>query len=266
MTGVATARLPPGACRPVFTLDTQNGTDEIACLVERGGWEAVERPLPQYFFRYALKHPGLVLDVGANTGFYTLLAVSAAAGNAVVAFEPLPSVLELLHRNVCDNGVHERVRLIRCAISDRNGRADLLIPIADHGLVETSASLVRDFKPAHSETLPVLSRTLDRVTFRPSLIRRRVTIIKVDVEGHEAAVLAGARWTIARHRPVIFIEVLPRADVAALTGFLHRRRYADVRLLPDGPPLVRDYVAFDPGSWNHALVPREGLFDFLATS
>ncbi len=261
---LATATLPSAASRRSFTMGRHDGTDQVACLLGREGWEAVERPLPTYLFREALRSPGLILDVGANTGFYTLLAASASASNHVVAFEPMPDILELLHRNVGANALREQVRLIRCAIGDRNGDADLFIPLQDHGLIETSASLMPDFKSDHSGSLRVLLRTLDRVVFRPSLIRRRVSLIKIDVEGHEAAVLAGARWTIARHRPLIFIEVTSKTDVDALNGFARSKRYVDVRLDADGPLTVRDDIAFDHGAWNHALVPRERLGEFLA--
>ena len=262
---LATASLPIGSNRPSFTLRTCNETDQIASSVRRAGWESVETPLPRFLYRVARRTSGLVIDVGANTGFYTLLAASASARNRVLAFEPVPSILELLHRNVRDNELQERVRLIRCALSDRNGMSNLFIPAQDHGLVETSASLHSDFKQQRqATTIPVLLRTLDRVLLRPSLVAQRVTLIKIDVEGHEASVIAGARWTIRRHRPVIFVEVLQGADTAGLTAFLRRSRYADVRLYPDRPPVVKDHVAFDEAGWNHALVPQQELFGFLA--
>ncbi len=260
---MATAVLPPDSAVASFTLDTQDGRDQIAVIMDRSGWESVERPLPHYLYRTAHRSPGLAIDVGANTGFYTLLAASASSANRVLAFEPVPSILDILHRNVQANGLGDRVRLIRCAISDRNGHADLHLPSDEHGLIETSASLSTDFKDAHAGRLDVLLRTVDRVMFRPSLVTQPVRLIKIDVEGHDAAVIAGARWTIRRHRPVIFIEVLQGANMGALTRFIRANRYEDVRLAPDRPPVVHDHVAFDPDGWNHALVPAEQVREFL---
>ena len=259
----ATAVLPAEADRGRFTLRTHGGRDQIARSVAEAGWTEFERPLPELFFRAVRRSTGLVVDVGANTGLYTLLAVAASSRNRVVAFEPVPEVFEFLRRNVEDNDVAERVRLIRCAAGDRNGRADLYLPAGGHGLVETSASLRPDFASSHADRLEVPTRTLDRVLFRPSLVGRRVSVIKIDAEGHDAAVIAGASRTIRWCRPVIFVEVLPRADLARLTDFVRRRRYADVRLSPARPPMVGDCVDYAPASWNHALVPREKLFDFL---
>ena len=255
--------LPHGAClTPRLAL--RHGRDQVASAVAQGGWEAFERPLPAVFYRAAASWPGLVLDVGANTGFYTLLAAAAHRRNRVLAFEPVPEVLALLDENVRASAVQDRVRLIRCAVSDGNGGGVLYLPDADHGLVETSASLRADFKARHAGTIPVLRRTLDRVLFRPSLVMRRVSLIKIDVEGCEAPVLRGAHWTIMRHRPIVFVEVLFNADLAALDAFLVRHRYGAVRLRSDGTHGVGGEIVQDDQALNQALVPRERLDDFMS--
>ncbi len=254
---------PPGAHLPSLALARQDGRDQTAQAIARDGWESFERPLPSTLYRAAQKWPGLFLDVGANTGLFTLIALAAHARNHVVAFEPLPDILEALNGNIYANQLQHRVRLIRCALSDSNGAAPLYVPSAEHGWIETSASLRADFKPSHSAVLEVLQRTLDRVLFRPSLAMKRVSVIKIDVEGHEARVLAGARWTIARHRPIVFVEVLRHADLAALSRFVDRHRYVDVRLRVDGPPPASSAVSFDDDALNHAFVPVEKLQDFL---
>lgn len=252
-----TIPLPATGFMTAVRLDRAGGRDQVAEKARREGWAAFERPLPEVFYRAAQAVPGLVLDVGANTGFYSLLAVAAHPRNQVLAFEPLPAVRRILQGNIDRNRLGPRITALGCAIGDRNGEAALYIPSQEHGLVETSASLRSDFKEAHSAILPVASRRLDRVLLRPSWFLRRVTIIKVDVEGCEAAVLAGAERTVARHRPILFIEVLPRADLAALSAFLRRHRYGDVVLPPDAPAELRSEIGFVPDAWNHALVPLE---------
>ena len=174
----------------------------------------------------------------------------------------MADILELLRRNLADNDLVDRVRLIRCAAGERNGEQDLYVPSPAHRLIETSASLLGSFKGEHSSTERVLVRTLDRILFRPSLIGRRVTMVKIDVEGHEAAVIAGARWTVRRHRPIVFAEVLPHADFDALNRFLDLNRYVDVRLGPERAPEIASRVSFDPDGWNHALVPVDRVASF----
>ncbi len=262
-TDQAFATLPADAFAPGFFMDRLADRDQVANMMGRDGWEAFERPLPHYLFRTALAAPGLIIDIGANTGFYSLLAACASAGNRVLACEPVPAILDILERNIRENQLQDRIRVVQFAIGDRNGSADLYIPSQEHGLIETSASLRYDFKQDHSGRVPVSVRTLDRVLFRPSLMFRRVTLIKIDVEGHEAAVIAGAYRTIRRHRPIVFIEILPSADFDALNRFIRQNRYADVRLLPDSSPVVGQQVTFDPVSWNHALVPQEQVGGFI---
>lgn len=259
----AHAALPPEACLRSFVLHRQDNCDQIALQMDRFGWRSVEDPLPAHIFRIAHRTPGLIIDVGANTGFYTMLAAAASARNRILAFEPVPEIIDLLHRNVLANGLQDRIRLIRCALSNRNGSGTLHMPTDEHGLIETSASLEADFKATHAVPLTVLCRTLDRVMARPALFRQRVRLIKIDAEGHDAAVLEGARWTIWRDRPIIFVEIMPAADMDAVTAFLRRHRYRDVPLRPGIGLQAADEVAFDPHAHNHALVPNETLSDFL---
>ncbi len=262
----ATIRLPASAALLSATMALHNGRDLVARQVAQGGWQSFEPPLPRLFLAIASRFPGLVLDVGANTGFYTILAAAAHRRNRVVACEPLPEILEALHQNLRHNGLRHRARLIRCAIGDRNGHAELYIPDSMHGAIETSASLRADFKAVHAGQVSVLQRTLDRIVLRPSLIWRRLTIVKIDVEGCEAQVLSGAHRTIALKRPIIFLEILPRADFVVLNGFLKRHGYAAMVLPPDASPFMEQEVRFHANAWNHAFVPREKQQSFLAAA
>ncbi len=132
--------------------------------------------------------------------------------------------------------------------------------------METSASLEQAFKEAHSEAQSVQTVTLDAFLAVHPCAHERVTLIKMDVEGHEAAVLAGGRQTIARWRPLLFVEVLPPADAAALTRFLVEDNYVDVPLRSDAPLHPEQQVRFHGDSWNHALVPAEAAAQFLLLS
>jgi hypothetical protein len=90
-----------------------------------------------------------------------------------------------------------------------------------------------------------------------------LSVIKVDIEGHEAAFLEGARKTIERYRPVIFCEVLSVAECDRLERFRRSIDYADIRLRPDAA-IIAPRVAFDEAAWNHVLLPRERAADFMA--
>jgi FkbM family methyltransferase len=267
MQAIEAFTLPPDPvtqAERAFVMDTHGGRDQVARLARAGSIDAFEPPMPTLFLRAVRERPGLVIDVGANTGFYALIAAGASPENRVLAFEPDPSVLDDLRRNIALNGFEDRITVQAHALSDRIGKAPLFVPTQEHGLIETSSSLEAAFKEAHSAVHEVEVTTLDTLLggWRDRL--RRVTVIKVDVEGHEAPVLRGAERLIRRWRPLLFVEVLVRADVEALSAFIAAHDYRSIVLRPDGIGAPSRTVAFDPSGWNHAFVPAERAEAFAA--
>jgi FkbM family methyltransferase len=160
---------------------------------------------------------GAFVDIGANTGIYS--AVALRHRRPVVAFEPVPEEAARLRRLVGGRGeVHE------VALSDHDGAETLYVPYAGEQAVTTRSSLVPEADPdlAHRK-LAVRAATLD--SFRLT----DIALIKIDVEGHELAVLRGAAQTLARCRPNLLVEVEePRVAGAlqAVTSFLSSLGYA----------------------------------------
>jgi FkbM family methyltransferase len=133
----------------------------------------------------------VAIDVGANEGIYAYHLSRYA--RSVVAFEPNPRydrALRFLPRNVT-------VRVE--ALSSAPGTLPLHIPASANGELESWATLEATELPlARSIDVPV--RRLDDLELGP------VGFIKMDVEGHEMAVLEGADATIRRDRPVLLVE------------------------------------------------------------
>lgn len=244
-------------------MDALGGRDQIVAMAAQSSWLAFEQPLPAVFHASVARDPGTVIDVGANTGFYACLAFFASPKARVLAFEPYQTVFDVLARNIAANKARGRIEPVPWALSSCRGTASLYVPTQEHGLMETSASLEQAFKEAHSEARSVETVTLDGYLATHPCAQERVTLIKMDVEGHETAVLAGARQTIARWRPLLFIEVLPPADAAALTRFLAEDDYIDVPLRPGAPLQPEEQVRSHGDAWNHALVPAEAAAQFL---
>lgn len=249
--------LPSDAGTRTLRMLECSGRDMVARSVAADGWQGFEPPMPDVFYRACNACGGLVLDVGANSGFYALLAAAARADVRVIAFEPDPNVKPILDRNIDLNRFRRRITPLPTAVSDRAGVCDLFIPRQDHGLVETSSSLESTFKKGHSDVLRVKTDTIDGVVRRLPPGLRDVTIIKIDVEGHEAAVLRGALSTIQECRPLLFVEVLSRADLVWLNAFLRDNSYLEMPLKPTGEQAIGDTVAYDPEAWNHLFVPME---------
>jgi FkbM family methyltransferase len=248
--------MPPGYSSAEFRLYSRGGSDQIARDLFRFGWHGFELPVPDVFAACVRAFDGLVLDVGANTGFYTLVALTASPAASVHAFEPYPPVAHCLDENLRLNDAGDRVRLWLRAVSDHEGQAVLYVPDPGHGLVETSCSLNPEFKERVVDEVPVDVVTLDG--HLDALGRPPVTVVKIDVESLEHRVLAGARELLAGDRPIVFLEVLPSGDPGAIDRIRERHDYVVVRLRPE-VAVVGGRVEFDPDGWNQVLVPSEKL-------
>jgi FkbM family methyltransferase len=201
--------LPSWLGSRVLRMQSCDGRDQVARVVWGRGWDCFERPLPFLFARLA-QRSRTVLDVGANTGFYSLLA--GHAGATVLAFEPIPSIANILEGNLRNNGLLN-VHVFRCAVSNVSGRVRMFLPKADHGLIETGASLNPEFQSDHSAEIDVEVCTVDQVSED-----HQIDLIKIDVESLEEKVLNGAQRTIARCRPIISVEILSDNSVLARWG------------------------------------------------
>jgi FkbM family methyltransferase len=135
-------------------------------------------------------------DVGANRGVFAELMLRHSLD--VVAFEPNPRVAAQLRR-----AFRNAILVEQCALSDRDGQVELLVPIHAEGFAldghaTLSAEIAAQFSDAERVTVP--ARRLD--CFRG----RNVGFIKIDVEGHEMSVLAGGRSLIDEQRPNLLLE------------------------------------------------------------
>ena len=158
--------------------------------------------------RRLIQRSGTFIDIGANIGFYSVLAKRISPQIEVLSFEPVPA---LCHQNrlfhAC-NGLYANIRQI--AVSDTDGRAKLYQPI-EGSADETSASTLTvgswQARKAHRE-LTVETAKLDTLLSNRSM--HGPVTLKIDVEDHEAAVFRGAVETIRKFRPFIVCEILPR--------------------------------------------------------
>ena len=148
----------------------------------------------------------VMVDVGASFGFYTVLAARLVGPTGrVVACEPGPQNQSVLLLNVASNGL-DNVEVQPVAASDTAGVL-LYSPAGANGAVSAF-----DGTPAALATNDlVAARRLDDILAASS----RVDVIKIDVEGAEGRVLAGAELTLRRHRPALFFEFSPPALPAA---------------------------------------------------
>lgn len=168
--------------------------------------------------------PGsIVLDVGANIGAHTVpLAQLVGHRGVVVAFEPQPVLHRILCANLVLNSVPNAITYAM-ALGDREG--ECLIPVLDYSRSDNFGGISMDMV-TEGEAIPLCR--LDGFQLE------RVDFLKLDVEGFESKVLAGAADTIERCRPIMYIEN-DRADQSA--ELIQRCFDLGYRLWWHAPPL-----------------------------
>lgn len=147
---------------------------------------------------------GTFLDVGANRGYYSVVALGGFA--RVVAVEAHPDLAAGLRRTF-----GSAVEVVEKALSDEAGTTTMWIPTSNGRDVDFRGSLQEDANPGFDQ------RRIDVATTRvDDLGLRRPALLKVDVEGHELAVLHGAERTLRQERPALVVESEERHNVGGV--------------------------------------------------
>ncbi|OBF20447.1 methyltransferase [Mycobacterium kubicae] len=165
------------------------------------------------------------VDIGADVGEFSIAMLSAS--RSVVAFEPRPAQARDLAAMFTAVGAPVRVESV--ALSDQPGVTTMRVYESDPGRSTIdSDNVLSDAGGGSVATIEVAVRRLD------DLRLDGVGLIKIDVEGHELAVLRGATETLTRDRPAIVVEAEERhhrnavADITALLGDLGYAGYFDI--------------------------------------
>ena len=226
--GVVEVR-PPEDLAPAVLMHN-DGHDRIASMLYWRGLRGWEPATIRTFLR--LMSPGAaVLDVGANSGLFALLAARRDPSVRVHAIEPVARVFSLLQANVALNGL-ENVTSHRLACADREGAAAVQVPAGEP--VPMMASLLSGWCDGPSTNEAVDCVTVDGMVARHGI--ERPEVIKIDAEGSEDAVLRGARTTLRRHRPFVLAEVLRRRGLGeSVAAVLDDCGYRQFQLGPGGP-------------------------------
>jgi FkbM family methyltransferase len=234
-----------GIARPLYDhfLDLLYGRQGLARVVN--GEKAIRiRPAHRYlradleaqvvhFLKSAIHGGEIVLEVGANIGFFTvLLARWVGPAGRIYAFEPTPKTRDVLLDHLNLNEVNGRVVVSPVAIGDREGRAFLSM----NGT--SGANSLTRF--SSDDTVEVAVTTIDTFCTENSIAP---SLIKIDIEGFEFHALRGAKKTLARHRPAVLLELHPMnwSDIGVssreLVDLLGELRYRLIPLENQADPL-----------------------------
>jgi len=199
-----TIRLPNGTNMSIG----RNSGIGIASLLFWHGLDGYE-PETSRALRFLFERATTFIDVGANCGLYSILGALWNPKLQVIAFEPVPSIFGGLKKSVLLNQLEGRVRCENVALSRESGHATFFLPSGEGLDVESTGTLTTDSWQSRkgSPRIEVETVRFDEYETRHPM---RVDLVKIDVEDFEADVLEGMQGVIARDRPFIVCEILPR--------------------------------------------------------
>lgn len=194
--------------------------------------------------------PGMTfVDAGANDGLFTLFAARRVGPTGQVwAFEPSPREFLRLRRNVRLNGIGN-ARTFPLALANVDGQAEMKIADDEHSGQNTLGDFCYQIGLAGREQ--VATKRLDELAQQECL--HAIDVLKLDVEGAELSVLAGAESILRKQRPVLLLEVnenalgLQGTTAAALVEFLRAHDY--------------EIHGFDPTTGQPFTSPKDALSD-----
>lgn len=157
-------------------------------------------PLQWCYDRLIAHNPAVLLDIGASTGCYTLLAAHHPA-LTVHAFEPVSEVADTLRENVRLNGIEACVTVHGTAVSDKIGEQTFHVVKGGSVALSMLGGRPTHYKDYDDVLIPVT--TVDEFCQWENLIP---TVIKIDTEGNELAVLRGAARVVEKHHPDLIVE------------------------------------------------------------
>ena len=147
---------------------------------------------------------GWAIDVGAHVGGFSRDLAQTGLFAGVLAFEPNPANFAALEDLAASD---PRIRPVRSAVGARAGEAAL------HCDADTATGSLLPYRPGYANrgavtrmAVPVV--TLDAARREPPLAGQPVSLLKIDTQGQDLAVLEGARELLAAERPVLIVELI----------------------------------------------------------
>lgn len=207
-----------------------------------------------YLMHQLVRPEHVILDIGANNGFHTVLLAKGASKGHVFAFEPLEKFAEQASMNCALNGV-ENVTIINCALGAEEAVLDMKVNVSGQGLQGTStfiddnANVVKN--PNDYQIRKVAVKKLDDVIATLDL-PGPIGMIKIDTEGFDTMVIEGGLKTILKHKPIMFVEAhTARLKQAGKSWQWYLETFADYHILIIYPlTRAKPYLHLEPLSGN----------------
>lgn len=196
----------------------------------------------------------VILDIGANTGYYSLIAKTINSNAKVFGFEPIPHIYKWYAENCKINSFE--IDCFNVAVSDTSGEDTIYLANTTQNIY--SASLIEDFAVSHSRA-KVHPLKITSISLKDFIIKNNIECIdlmKIDVEGLELKVLNGMGIYLNEFRPSILIEVLSDETGNELSNLLIPLEYQFYKLCNNDLPKRVERISAN-SSYNFFVCQKE---------
>ncbi len=173
----------------------------------------------------------IILDIGAYTGIYALLSAKYGNNVEVMAFEPLQDIYNRLVANIKlnDGGLNNPVKANHFALSNNVGETPM--HITGNNPLPSGSSI--DPHPSRSDISVENIRMVTGDSLFMDIPRKKIGLVKIDVEGHEFNVLMGLKSTLRLDKPTCIIELLTNEQAYAVFEFMRDIGYTKIYQIKD---------------------------------
>lgn len=177
-----------------------------------------------------------ILDIGANTGIYTIVASLSNPNSKIYAFEPNPVNIKRFKKNIHLNKLNN-ITIIEKALGEREDTISFTVPKAN--IISDTSSAIQEFSENTYKGRICWKQILIDQTSLNHFIKieevNSVDLMKVDVEGYEVQVLEGAKYFFEKYSPIVILESFPdEGKKAYLNKFIKKYSYIPYLMLNEG--------------------------------
>jgi FkbM family methyltransferase len=215
-----------------------------------------------YFTQQLVKEGDVVLDVGANLGYYSyFLAKKIEKKGQLYAVEPIPIFADIWKKNMSKYKDHH-IKLFNCALGNEfKEKVKMSIPIVDgvvrHGLTKVEGQGEEEWGTAMEFEVPMYVG--DELLSNENL--PKLNFIKCDVEGYEQFVIPSLKQTISKFKPLIQIELNGNENRQNVADFLFNLKY-DVYILADNRLKIIEPQDIHQYNQDFYFINREKIANF----
>jgi FkbM family methyltransferase len=241
-------------------------TNQTSFVTWNIAWKGYESYEYTPIFEALAPHVSVFLDVGSNTGFYSLILAGTNPKAESWAFEPSPGPYKYLSQNIEANGFNGRIHPVKTALSSTEGEAEFISAFSPkytylkEATLGGSGHLSGARENTSSLKFKVKTETLDQFVAKNGI--EKIDLIKLDTEETEHLIIGSGLNTLKNLQPILICEVFSKDMALALNELLWPLGYKPYQSKKDHLEEV-DAIAFKSGEIPDCFFVTDSKFHLI---